>query len=153
MLCRAYIGRVSLRRVSSCWLCWRHFKVTAKNLLLTWCKFSKNLRFLKWLLDLGRESSLKGKDKYSWPPCTNKFKYSWEVLFSFTLQAALTRRSSVLSLPMQYGFLAERIWLTGMVDIKIKQDDKMKLTSCTLATSSWAKSSKTFYGLICKSSE
>jgi hypothetical protein len=49
---------------------------------------------------------------------------------------------------MQYGFLAKGIGLTGMVDIKIKQDDKMKLTSCTLATSSWAKSSKTFYGLF-----
>ncbi len=49
-----------------------------------------------------RESLLKGKDQYSWPPCTNQFRLASflavTMFFSFTKQPTLMRTSNVLSL-------------------------------------------------------
>jgi hypothetical protein len=54
-----------------------------------------------------RESLLKGKNQYNWPPCTYKFRLAvfnticlcvWVFFFFFTQQANLRRRSTVLIL-------------------------------------------------------
>jgi len=49
-----------------------------------------------------RETLLKGKSQYSWPPCTNWFRSA-----PFTTQATLMRRSTVLSLSLQLLFPAK----------------------------------------------
>jgi len=74
---------------------------------------SNNLIFDFWLnyprshAQLPRESLLKGKDLYSWPPCTNKFRsviFILKLYFSFfTKHLILMRRSTVLNLPLQLG--------------------------------------------------
>ncbi len=50
----------------------------------------------------------KGKDQYSWPPCTNLFRsapfYIENFIYPPYKQATLTRRSTVLSLPFQLVF-------------------------------------------------
>ncbi len=52
-----------------------------------------------------RELLLKGKDKCSWPPCTKKFKsaafHNENIIYFFTKEAILFRRSTVLSLPLR----------------------------------------------------
>ncbi len=52
-------------------------------------------------ISLSRESSLKGKDQYNAPPCTNQFRSAAfsaaKIFFLFTKQAMLKRRSVVLS--------------------------------------------------------
>jgi len=57
-----------------------------------------------------RESLLKGKSRYSWPPCTNKF---WSDAFDivkstyfFTNQAPFVRASTVVSLSLHLAFPA-----------------------------------------------
>jgi len=53
---------------------------------------------------------LKGKAPYGLPPCTNYFRsapfYIEHIIYLFTKQATLMRRSTVLSLPSQLGFPA-----------------------------------------------
>jgi hypothetical protein len=48
------------------------------------------------------EVLLKGKAQYSWPPCTNLFRsapfYIENIIYRFTKQATLIRRSTVLNL-------------------------------------------------------
>ncbi len=52
---------------------------------------------------IGREVLLKGKAQYGWPACTNYFRsaplYIEIIIYLFTKQATLVRRSTVLSLP------------------------------------------------------
>ncbi len=50
-----------------------------------------------------RETLLKGKAQYSWPPCTNLFRLVF-IIYFLTKQATLKRRSTVLSLPFQLVF-------------------------------------------------
>ncbi len=53
---------------------------------------------------LSREPLLKGKARFGWPPCTNSFRsagFILKILLTFfTKQAALVRRSTVLSLSL-----------------------------------------------------
>jgi hypothetical protein len=53
-----------------------------------------------------REPLLKGNAQYSRPPCTNKVSSATfdteNSVYSFTRQATLMRRSTVLSLPLQF---------------------------------------------------
>jgi hypothetical protein len=53
-----------------------------------------------------RESLLKGNAQYSRPPCTNQFSSAAfdteNSVYSFARQATLMRRSTVLSLPLQF---------------------------------------------------
>jgi len=49
------------------------------------------------------EPLLKGKAQYSWPPCINQFRLVSfniaNIIYAFTKQGTLVRRSTVLSLP------------------------------------------------------
>ncbi len=58
----------------------------------------------------GKHFLLKGKTQYSWPPCTNQFRLAaldiGKIIYIFTKQATLTRRSTVLSFPLQLVFPA-----------------------------------------------
>ncbi len=59
-------------------------------------------------MDRTREVLLKGKGKYSWPPCTYEFRsapFILKILVTiFTKQVASMRRSIVLSLPPLLAF-------------------------------------------------
>jgi hypothetical protein len=50
----------------------------------------------------------RGKAQYSWPPCTNKFRPAFfenaKIIYFFTKQATLIRRSNVLSLSLRLAF-------------------------------------------------
>jgi hypothetical protein len=48
-----------------------------------------------------KESFLKGKDQYNWPPLDQLFLILKIKFLIFTKQAILTRKSTVLSLPIQ----------------------------------------------------
>ncbi len=61
-----------------------------------------------FLVDQGREPLLKGTAQYSWPLCTNQCRsqpfHIENIVYLFTKQATLMRRSIVLRLPLQLVF-------------------------------------------------
>jgi hypothetical protein len=72
-------------------------------------KLYTNSQLLNRKIDVQtREPLLKGKAKYSLPPCNSKFRSApfllKIVLVFFTKQRTLMRRSTVLSLPLQLVF-------------------------------------------------
>ncbi len=72
--------------------------------------FVKNFRLQTKIKN--RESLLKGKDQYRWPPCTNLFRsapFDNANVYFFTKQATLMRRSTVFNLPLQLVFLEKLI--------------------------------------------
>ncbi len=77
----------------------------------------------KWEKGTSRESLLKGKFRYSWPPCTTQFisaAFDFEnIMYLFTKQADLMRRLIVLSFPLQLVFLgtSNRSWSLKGIDL------------------------------------
>jgi hypothetical protein len=69
---------------------------------------SNKIDVLSLTISSTREFPLKGKDQNHCPPCTDEFQSAVLILTNhfFTKQAKLTRRSTVLSLPVKLEFPA-----------------------------------------------
>jgi hypothetical protein len=80
-----------------------HLTTIAKKSFLNFCNFGIILTIAQT-----RETLLKGKVQYSWPPYTTYFRSAAfdvaNITYFFTKQASLMRRSTLLSLPLQLVF-------------------------------------------------
>ncbi len=83
-------------------------KVLIGSFFLLWKLHSHFLPSLCFYIKvLSKEPLLKGKAQYNWPPCTNLFRtaaFDIDIIYLFTKQPTLERRSTVLSLPLQLVF-------------------------------------------------
>jgi hypothetical protein len=78
----------------------------SKKLSFLWCPRGNHIKlfYSRFCVFNCKECLLKGKDQYSWPPCTNQFRSTAFHTETISKQPILKRRLTVLSHPLRYGF-------------------------------------------------